>query len=94
MLPLRTRLIFQQIALHGLLGKGRRLHAQQPDFRAFAPVCVEQAMNFAEDFIVELGWRVQAMRAGNGREILVAQLELQGACVELLFAQPPSHHLR
>src|ERR1700684_249691 len=45
-----------------------------------------------EDLVVHLGWLLQRMGPRDGREIFVAQFQLEGARKESALAQPPSHH--
>ena len=75
---------FEQIDLRGL--RTRRSDACTPSRRTCAsllPVLAEQRADLLEDFGVELGGARQGVGAGDGREVLVAQLELDGAGVKL-----------
>ena len=63
----------QQAGLHKF-SKGRCMDTKEPYFRAFAPVRMKQAVYFAVDFIVQLRWYFERMRARNSCEVLVAKL--------------------
>ena len=59
------------------------MHAQQDESRRLSSNSCGKGADLLEDFGIELGWGRQRMRAGDGGEIFVAQLELNGAGVEL-----------
>ena len=60
----------------------------------FARVGEKIAREAVEDFRIDLGRPVEGVGAGDGREILITQLELEGAGVQPIFPQAPAHHLR
>src|SRR6266849_7014331 len=70
------------------------MDSQQANLCVPLPVFAEERADVFEDFVVELGGRGQSVGPGDGGEIFVAELELNGAGVEFGFAQAASHHLR
>ncbi len=84
----------QQINLLRLGFKRRRLHAEQAHFPARLPVFAKKFTHLFEYFAVELRRGSQTMGSRNCCEIFVTQLELDGARVELTFAQSPADHFR
>ena len=93
LLPALTASAFQQIFLLRFAFKRRRMNSQQAHLRSFTPVLAKQSAHLFENFGVELCGSGQAMSAGDGGEIFVAEFELDGARVQLMFAQPAAHHL-
>ena len=81
--PALLAIAFEQIDLIGLRGERGGVHAQQAHRDALFPVLAEQRAHLLEDFGIELRRRREGMGAGDGGEIGVAQLELNGARVKL-----------
>src|SRR5215471_1096048 len=69
------------------------MYAEQPHRRSRLPVAPEEFANFREDLSIELGRARRRVRARDGGEIRVAQLELDRTGFQTVFAQPPSYHL-
>ena len=93
-LPALLAVPVQQIHLRGLRTEGRHLHPQQPDLISSLPITSEQSPDLLENFSIELGGAGPTVSAGNGCEILIAELELHRPGVEVGFPQTPSDHLR
>jgi len=93
LLPALPPLAFNQVRLAGFALELRGLHAQQTHFRSLMPMPVKQTSHLFEDFRIELSGVRQSVCAGNRGEILVAQLKLDGSCVQPVVAQPAAHHL-
>src|SRR5215469_18641449 len=85
LLPALAPLAFQQVPLHIIRAESGSVHAQQSHFGSLAPVPVEQSTDLPEDFGIQLGGGGESVGAGDGGEVLVAQLQLNGAGVEVGF---------
>src|SRR5215472_1481684 len=69
------------------------MYAEQPHPRSRLPVAPEEFANLREDLRIELGRARRRVRARDGGEIRVAELELDRARFQTVLAQPPSDHL-
>src|SRR5271165_4023899 len=83
---------FKQIDLLRLRLKGRRLHPQQPHWTARLPVLAKKSARLLEDFAIKLRRNWQRMSASDRCEVLIAQLELNRARVQLRLPQASSDH--
>src|SRR5437588_1498759 len=70
------------------------MHSQQANGKTRSPIFAEELTDFGKDFAIQLRGLVQTMSARDGREIGIAQLQLQSARMQLLFPQAAAHHLR
>ncbi len=75
----------EQVSLLRSLPECRRLYSKQSHFGAFAPVGLKEFPNLQVNFVVKLGRDVDGAGAGDGGEILVAQLELQSPRMEIVL---------
>src|SRR6516162_6709191 len=70
----------------------RNVHAEQTDCTSLLPVLAEQHADLGEDFGIELRGFGERVRARDGGEVFVAQLELDRAGVQRMFAQAAGDH--
>src|SRR3954452_2459409 len=83
----------EQVELSGALLEAGGADAKQADGPAGLPVLAEEAARGREDLGIELGGVLERVRAGDRREVGVAQLEADGAGVELVLADAARDHL-
>src|ERR1035437_4347844 len=93
LVPLFMRGSAFQAELLALVRKMRRTYAEQPH-RVTIPVCPEEFTDRRQYLRVHRAGLLQSASAREGAEIRIAQLQLQSAGVQLLFAQTAAHHLR
>jgi len=72
----------------------RHVHAQEAHLLPGLPVLTKQRTRLIENFGVDLRGALERVGARDGREIFVAQLQLNGAGVQFVLAQAAAHHLR
>src|ERR1017187_4810907 len=82
-----------QAELLALVRKMRRTYAEQPH-RVTTPICPKEFTDRRQYLRVHGTGLLQGASASESAEIGVAQLQLQSAGVQLLFAQTAAHHLR
>ena len=63
------------------------MHSKQPHLTPRLPVLAKQCARLFENLGIDLRGVLERVRAGDGREIFVAQLQLHGAGVQLVLPQ-------
>src|SRR5664280_3455610 len=93
LVPLFMRGLAFQAELLALCLKVRGTNSEQPN-RAAIPVCPEEFTDRRQHLRVHGAGLLQSASARERAEIRIAQLQLESAGVQLLFAQTAAHHLR
>src|ERR1019366_343994 len=84
----------QQVKLGATRFEIRRLHSQQSHRRAWLPVIEKQTPRLLKNLVIHLRRLLQRMRSRDGREIFVAQFQLEGARKVSALAQPHQRRLQ
>src|SRR5258708_9097581 len=69
------------------------MHSEESNVRSLLPVFAEQSADLLEDLRIELRRGRESVGTRQRSEVFVAQLELNGAGVEVGLAQAASNHL-
>src|ERR1017187_7406552 len=93
LVPLFVRGPAFQAELLALCLKVRGTNSEQPH-RVAIPICSEEFTDRRQYLRVHRAGLLQRASAREGAEIRIAQLQLESAGVQLLFAQTAAHHLR